>query len=251
MSAPASAGPSGGTPTPLTLAPGVDAGLIGQVYRRAGRVHVPGIFPRAAAERIHRVLATDTPWQLSLANRGTNAGLDLETYAALDAEHRAELERLVHDAAAYGFSYLFKNFALDDHRAAGRHLDHELMGVLDFLNSPAFLGFARAVTGVPTIRRIDAQATLYERGHFLTHHNDFDATKRRVAAYVLNFTPEWRADWGGVLAFLDGDGHVAEGYVPAFNALNVFRVPQPHAVTCVAPFARGGRYSITGWMRED
>lgn len=235
----------------LRLDPGLDPALIARVYRQSGRVHIPGIFPADVARHVHAVLATGTPWQLSLANRGSNAGLDLATYDALAPEKKAELDRLVHDAAAGGFSYLYKNFPLDDCRDAGRHLDHYLMRVLDFLNSPAFLEFARTITGVPAIRRLDAQATLYERGHFLTRHDDHAPPKRRVAAYVLNFTPEWRADWGGILQFLDADGHVAEGYVPAFNALNVFRVPQPHAVTYVAPFARAGRYSITGWMRED
>ena len=32
-------------------------------------------------------------------------------------------------------------------------------------------------------------------------------------------------------------------------ALNVFAVPQMHAVSTVAPFAGGPRYSVTGWWR--
>jgi hypothetical protein len=238
-------------PPELRLDPRLDRALVARVYRQVGRVHVPDVLPVEVARHVHAVLAQGTPWQLSLANRGANAGMDLATYAQLSAEQRTELERLIHDGAAWGFQYLYRNFPLDDHRAAGRHLDHPLMRVLEFLNSAAFLAFAREITGVPGIRRVDAQATLYEPGHFLTRHDDDDPPKRRVAAYVLNLTPEWRADWGGILQFLDADGHVSEGYVPAFNALNVFRVPQPHAVSYVAPFARAGRYSITGWLRED
>ena len=66
---------------------------------------------------------------------------------------------------------------------------------------------------------------------------------------MLNFTPTWRADWGGILNFIDADGHISEGYTPAFNALNIFKVPQNHAVSMVTPFAREGRYSITGWLK--
>jgi len=43
---------------------------------------------------------------------------------------------------------------------------------------------------------------------------------------------------------------VAEAYTPAFNALNIFKVPQPHAVSLVAPFAGGDRLAITGWVRS-
>jgi SM-20-related protein len=97
---------------------------------------------------------------------------------------------------------------------------------------------------------VDAQATRYERGHYLTQHDDSAAEKGRLYAFVLNLTPHWRTDWGGLLNFIDADGHVAEAYAPAWNAINLFRVPQPHAVSCVAPFAGAPRLSITGWVRQ-
>ena len=64
---------------------------------------------------------------------------------------------------------------------------------------------------------------------------------------MLNLTPMWRPEWGGVLQFLDSSGHIEEGYVPTFNALNLFRVPMPHFVSLVAPYG-GLRYSVTGWF---
>ena len=96
------------------------------------------------------------------------------------------------------------------------------------------------------IARADAQATCYRPGHFLTRHDDY--IDGRLVAYVLNFTPAWNPDWGGMLLFTDERGHVEEGYVPAWNALNFLKVPQTHAVSLVAPFAGGLRYSITGWL---
>ena len=75
-------------------------------------------------------------------------------------------------------------------------------------------------------------------------------TRAASRAYVLNMTPQWRWDWGGALLFSDRPGHVSEGYLPAFNALNIFAVPQPHLVEFVSPFAGAQRYSITGWFRS-
>src|SRR5690606_24819670 len=95
----------------------------------------------------------------------------------------------------------------------------------------------------------DSQATRFSAGHFLTTHDDDVAGKQRRAAYVLNLTPHWRTDWGGVLQFIDADGHVTAGLAPKFNALNLFRVPQQHAVSFVTPSAPSSRYSITGWLR--
>lgn len=80
-------------------------------------------------------------------------------------------------------------------------------------------------------------------------HDDIDGPKKRIAAYVLNLTHDWSVEWGGILNFLDEDGHIAEGYVPRFNALNVFDVGVPHFVSYVAPYAQAPRLSITGWLR--
>lgn len=66
---------------------------------------------------------------------------------------------------------------------------------------------------------------------------------------MLNLSRDWRADWGGALVFEGADGHIEEGFAPAFNALNIFAVPMRHAVTQVAGFAPADRLSITGWLR--
>jgi len=156
----------------------------------------------------------------------------------------------VHASAGRRFQYLYDSFPISDVYERGEGRELYVMRVYEFLNSPEFLDFARRVTGVASIALVDAQATRYRPGHFLTHHDDLIAEKKRVAAYVLNFTARWVADWGGILQFISADGHVAEGYVPVFNALNLFRVPQLHAVSYVAPFAQAPRLSITGWLRE-
>ena len=56
-----------------------------------------------------------------------------------------------------------------------------------------------------------------------------------------------RANWSGVLQFIDRDGHVAEGQ-PEFQCAEWFRVPKM-ARAYVAPATPQARYSITGWLR--
>jgi Rps23 Pro-64 3,4-dihydroxylase Tpa1-like proline 4-hydroxylase len=118
---------------------------------------------------------------------------------------------------------------------------------VEFLNGPEFLNLIREITGIPQIAWADGQATLYRPGDFLTVHDDDARHAKRLVAYVLNLTPVWRSDLGGVLQFIDDAGNIAEGYVPAFNVLNIFRVPAHHAVSAVTPFG-GERYAITGWL---
>jgi SM-20-related protein len=95
----------------------------------------------------------------------------------------------------------------------------------------------------------DAQATCYTSGDFLNKHDDSAPGKHRLAGYVLNLTPSWNPNWGGALQFYDSQDNCVDTLVPSYNALNVFRVPQPHAVSYLPPYASGKRLSITGWFR--
>jgi len=234
----------------VRLSPDLDRRAISAVYARHGRVHIPALFPADVAARIYQAMVSETPWSRVVSGETRHFDFGPGGWAAVPDDKRIELAHAVHQKGRAGFAYFYDSFPVADLHEAGQHLDSYLMRVYEFLNSESFLEFARAVTGAATIAFADAQATCYRPGDFLTAHDDGIEGKRRRAAYILNFTPAWRADWGGLLQFLDRDGHVAEAYTPAFNALNLVRVPQPHAVSYVNPLAAAARYSITGWLRE-
>ena len=113
------------------------------------------------------------------------------------------------------------------------------------------LALARRVSSAPQVIKMDAQATWYRPGDFLTLHNDFNERHERVAAYTLSFTRGWRPDWGGQLLFHNEDGDIELGLQPGFNVLTVFQTPRLHSVAPVAPYAGAPRLSITGWLRSD
>jgi Rps23 Pro-64 3,4-dihydroxylase Tpa1-like proline 4-hydroxylase len=124
--------------------------------------------------------------------------------------------------------------------------------LLEHLNAPEFISLARDVTGIQDLIKADGQATLFAPNHYLGRHIDSHVAEGWEVAYVLNFAQaDWHPDWGGYLLFLDDDGDVIEGFRPRFNALNLFKVPQAHAVSYVAPFAPLGRLAITGWLRTQ
>lgn len=235
---------------PVRLAEPLDRKLIASIYARAGRIHIRPIFSPASAEAIHRCLTSEIPWQLHLNDGDRPINLAGAKFEELPDADRARFLQNVYASAGQRFQYLFNSFPVSDLYERGEHRSLYVMRLYEFLNSPEFLTFAREITGARSIALTDAQATLYRSGHFLTHHDDLIQDKKRVAAYVLSFTPRWVPDWGGILQFIAADGHIAEGYTPTFNALNLFRVPQMHAVSYVAPFAQAGRLSITGWLRE-
>jgi Rps23 Pro-64 3,4-dihydroxylase Tpa1-like proline 4-hydroxylase len=241
---------TGGRPD-VDFGPALEVDALARVYAQAGRIHIPGILAAECAKAAHQSMRDEVPWQLHFNDAGSVYDLAPEQIRAWPPAKQKLLHQRLNANAVASFQFLFDNFPLSDAHDNPQHHSLYLMRVFEFLNSARFLDFARRLTGEPRIALADAQATLYRPGHFLTEHDDSIAGPRRLAAYVLNLTPRWRADWGGLLLFLDRDGHVAQGYTPVFNALNVFKVPQRHAVSCVAPFAGSGRYSISGWFRES
>ncbi len=234
----------------LRLAKRNDLADLQNRFKRSGRVHIPNILAADSAEAVIETIAKDTRWNLVTNNNGQHLDLDAAGMAALSSDDQIKFADAVHNQARWEFQYLFANYPIYDSYYSGRLPDGLLRRVFEFLNSPPFLEFVRAVTGDDTIKFTDAQATKYEPGHFLTVHDDNVSGKNRCCAYVLNLTREWRADWGGLLQFYDSNGHIIEAFTPVFNALNIFSVPQKHSVSAVAPFAGAPRYSITGWLRS-
>jgi Rps23 Pro-64 3,4-dihydroxylase Tpa1-like proline 4-hydroxylase len=231
----------------LVLNPALDADRIAQAFARHRRVHIPTILTDDSAQRLHRCLAQETDFAL-LTKTGEEQAQAWRV-AELNGQKESELMTAAYAGAGGQFHYLYDAHRLSRDGEAYPDAAHTLAAATRFLNSEAFLDFARRVTGRPEIAFADAQATRYRRGHFLNQHDDGN-DRGRIAAYVLNLTLAWRPDWGGALLFGGSDGHIAEGYLPTFNALNLFAVPQAHMVGFISPFAGAHRLSITGWLRS-
>jgi SM-20-related protein len=233
----------------LRLNPEIDVERHRRRFAETGRALIRDALDPAAARRILTGLEMERGWNLVTDSDGRHLDLDAASMARLAPQERARFLGLVHEQAARGFQYLYASVPIYDRyhgRAApGNFLDR----VFEFLNGEDFLTLLRAVTGRADGAFVDAQATRFDGGHFLTEHDDDQAGLNRRAAYVLGLTPQWRADWGGLTLFLDADGQVAEAFTPTFNSLALFAVPQPHAVSAVAPYAPKRRFAISGWLR--
>lgn len=239
------------TKTLIRLNPALDALALKKEFAQKQRIHIPKILTEDSAERVYRSLAKEVDWHLVFNEGHKVHTLYPEQVKAMTEDHKQKVRQIVISQAQKGFQFLYNNYNIYDYYLNGKNTDHLLHRFHEFLNSNVFLDFVRTLSGFETITFADSQATAYGPGHFLTMHHDEVPGKDRKMAYVFNFTPNWQMDWGGLLLFLGPDGNINGGFVPAFNALNMFAVPQDHAVSYVAPFAPAIRYSITGWLRES
>ena len=219
-------------------------------FVRDGRTVAFDALGADVAERWLQRITQWSEWALVTRVQGQHRSFDAAGMAVLPVDKRTEFDELVARGAREGFQYLFERYPLYDLGRSGRLTDPVLSDIFSFLRSPELLAFVRSVTGDERIAFADGQITRYRRGHFLTLHDDRAEGMRRVAAYVLNLTPQWSADFGGQLQFVGSDGQIRTSISPCFNALTLFSVPQSHLVSAVAPFVTASRYAITGWFHE-
>ena len=233
------------------LNPSLNARALGEQFRhQRGRIVIREIFTPEFAQRVFDCLTREVKWGLAYNDAHGPQFVEAESLGAMDAAERAVFDEPIHGRAASGFQFRYRCYPMLDNFLKRKDPGLFLHTLVEFLNSPPMLGFAREVTGAAGIVRADAQATLYAPGDFLTLHNDYDPVKGRLVAYVLGFTKNWRPDFGGMLQFMNERHDVEAGFLPHFNSLMMFSVPQMHAVSYVPPFAPTGRYSVTGWFQD-
>ena len=219
--------------------------------RAHGRVQIPGFLQEPSALRLNQCLREEVPWETAQRSDAVLADGQDRSPPPGSAEDEAALAATCLRARE-GFEFYFDRYRMIDARRDGTDPQLVLHAVVDFLNSPQFLGFARQLTGDPAIRMVSAIGVRYRAGHFLRAHNDLANDENRAFAYVINLSRQWSPDWGGLLHFLDPEQRrVVDTFTPLWNSLSLFRVPQPHVVSLVAPWAGSARYSITGWFRRD
>jgi SM-20-related protein len=229
--------------------PSHDLDQMRQVFARHGRLHIPDFLAGDGARRMHARLAGERDWSFVINRGNKHLELTAEQSRRMPREAHQQLMQDIMAEARDGFQLAYDVVNITRKGRVAETSDPVLNGIHALLNSDAYLDFIARITGVRGSWS-DATCTRYRPGQFCEMHDDKADDGDRLIAFVLNLTPRWRVDWGGVLQFIDADGHVAEGYTPAFNALNIFRVPQAHAVSIVAPFAGGERLSVTGWVRR-
>jgi len=215
------------------------------------RLQVREIFEPGTAEQIHDALATQTPWWLAYNIGDRVEQIRPEMLSRLSPMQAEQMFSGIVERAQRSYQYVYAFYPI-----VGTYFDPAapklpILEVFEFLNSPPVLDWFRKLTGRPDVQWIDAQATLYQSGHFLKSHTDHDPANSRAAAYVLNFTKLWERDWGGYLQFYNENHDIDLALRPIFNAMNIFLVPTDHSVSLVSPFAYGDRLAVTGWLRTD
>jgi SM-20-related protein len=229
--------------------PSLDLTAHARTLERDGLVKIPGFLPEATAERLHQHLQQDVAWDLAYSEQGQGRLLTAGQLAAMTpAQIRQAVDSAFRETEGE-FRFIYNTMRVVESWQQREFAQHPLYDFAEDVHRPDYLRFLRKLTGHEHIQRLSVMAARYLPGHFLTPHDDDDAHEGREVTWILNLTRDWRAEWGGLLHLMDGEGQeITQSFVPAFNTLILFKPPRWHFVSQVANFARQPRYTLTGWM---
>ncbi len=197
------------------------------------------------AHQLYTCLNQDVPWGIACRLDGEpQTFLDCDDLKDLPKKHREKFKKQINQP----FQFIYGTYMMVTAYIERRHPELLLNSVLEWLNTPATIQYFRQLTQNDAVIKINAQATRYTSGQFLTQHNDEHHEEGRLYAYVIGLSKDWNPDWGGLLHILDEKGHIVKTLIPQYNSLSIFKVPQNHFVSYVTPFAQNPRLSITGWL---
>ena len=235
------------------LNPNIDIEKHRLELKRQGRTQIRDFFHPEIARRLFHCLREEVQWDIAYRQGKNGVRVPTTQWRELSENERQYRYQVVCSEARTQFQFWYQTYMMVSAFLAGRDPNLFLHQLLQWMNSPVFLELGRELSGAADIRKVDAQATSYTPGCFLTAHDDSGEPTGQIRrlAYVMSFSEKWLAEWGGLLHFLNQEGDVIDTFLPRFNTLNLFLTPQMHAVSCVAPFAPVPRLSITGWYRAD
>jgi SM-20-related protein len=222
-------------------------------FRINRRLHIPEFLNHRAAEALYYHLKEQVEWSTLLASNGRKYEAPAKIQRKYSAKEQQQLTDLAHAGARGGEqAYLYEatHFLPRDLTK-----DRSMLGRLaKVLRSSEFMEFMRRVSGVKEIAFVDVQAMRISSGHFMTFRSMPDSSAgpgaKCYAFYSYNLTPEWKAEWGGLMEFRGNKGHLVEAHLPCFNCLDIFACPQGHWMSAVSPFAGGPNYSVSGGFYE-
>jgi Rps23 Pro-64 3,4-dihydroxylase Tpa1-like proline 4-hydroxylase len=164
----------------FAINPALDPAQYAPQFAGRGRVHLPDFLVPPGAEQVHRYLAESAAWSLVLHDGTHVREATPEQRRHADEVWEREMAAFAYARAREGFEFLYEHRKVSDDPRERAADPSPVARFVDFLNSPVFLEFARRLTGQPDIVRADAQATRYRPGDFLTQHDDFDKTGRKL-----------------------------------------------------------------------
>ncbi len=223
---------------------------LSQKLQQHRRLQIPNFFTQKTASYLSQLLVKNNDWYLAYNDGNSFYESSAEQVNALTPIQKQKFMNGIYRRAEDQFQYVFNQYYITQAIKLNEQPGHPMHQMHEYMNSKETLDFMRVLTGEIAITKADSYASQYLPGHFLTDHDDRHDKHDRVAAYVFSMNKKWDKNWGGHTAFFDVNGNIDAAFIPSYNTLNIFLIPQSHSVQIVSPFATEKRHSYLGWLHR-
>ncbi len=217
-------------------------------FARSHRLLIRDFLSQDALSQLGSLARSELPWHLQYRLSGQATSITEAELQQLRPEARTELFARVTAEAREDFQFLYYSCSLNPSHLRSLPQGHPIHAVARGLFNLGFIRRLSKIVNDDSIIGLTASVTRYDPGCFLLPHDDSGTQDARRVAFVLNLSEDWWPDWGGLLQFLDGDRNIETCFTPHAGSIALFKVPQWHCVSYVAPFAARSRFAITGWL---
>ena len=215
---------------------------IKNIFQEKRRIKIDNILKNEFAELLYKQAFFEKNWVLS-------SGINKIKYEKPDnaQNQKANNLQIKNVGGAFGkneFSYVFYRTMNNVRPQFPEFILRKIMG------SHQFIDFLNSITGLDLKVLNTLFMSKYKSGNFLSPHSDKGNGK---LAFVINLSKNWKPQYGGNLHFLNDDRtEIIDTFVPEFNNLVLFYVPEPdgipHYVSHVVQNVQQSRFAISGWF---
>lgn len=235
----------------LAINPELDLNALGKAFAKSNRLQVRDFLTSESAEALYDQIVNHTVWDWTFREDDQVRSLAGTEHTKFPVDQQKALWRKAYLRAQDDQQFIYFKFDIDEQRAANPDAENPLFDLPGFLNSEPALSAAKTISGVGDIASATADAVWFSRDQFITSRDNLDDGDQNRLVFFIDLAKDWQADFGGLLQFFDDDMDLAEAFLPRFNSLTIFTVPQRHAMSYVTPFMENFRVGIAGCFKSE
>ncbi len=211
------------------------------IFNENKKIQIQNILKDEIAELLFKHSIMDKNWILATGH--DTIKFEKKINKQFEKANSIQIKKIQDKFKNNKFSYIF-------HRSMNNKTPSFLEFTLrKYMASKEFIDYLNSITDLNITTLNTLFMSKYKGGHFLSPHSDKGNGK---ITFVISLTKKWKPEYGGILHFMNDDKtKIIESYVPEFNTLMLFEVPEegiPHYVSHIVPYIKEERYSITGWF---
>ena len=172
----------------ITINPKLNPKELNKVYLDKGRLQVHDFFTPETSQYLLTLLLENKNWNLAYNSGNNYYESPISELEKLTPEQKQKFMKQIFAKASNNFQYVFIQYYISQAIKLKEEQGHPLHQVDAFLNSDYYLDFMRELTADSSIKKADSYASVFDKEHFLTEHDDLHDKHDRVAACVFNFT---------------------------------------------------------------